>query len=225
MTSKFLTPDEPVNPGSFYILLTLPKSVEFRQLLKGALVDLTQPEKWQEFGSMTAEDAAEAWSSILATVRDMPMHEVGSFVYSIREENPANWIPCNGSVLPMADWPELMAVYPAVLKNVPTTGQFFVPDLRGRVMVGSGVDAGGFNWPFLSTGGARRVTLTSDQMPAHSHTEITAVAAVINGGLEAPAAAAVPGAGVTGSAGGGQSHENMPPYGVLKIFLVGRLFP
>lgn len=77
---KFLTPDTPSTEGVFYILLTLPRSVEFRQLLKGALYPLTQDFNWEDFGTMTAEDAAEAWSEILSKVRDAPMHEVGTFV-------------------------------------------------------------------------------------------------------------------------------------------------
>jgi microcystin-dependent protein len=222
---KFLTADEPAIAGSFYILLTLPKSVEFRQQMKGALYELTRPEKWEEFGTLTPEDNAELWSKILASVRDMPMNEVGTFVYSMRATAPANWIPAQGGDLAMADWPELMEVYPTVLKNYPSTGRFTVPDMRGRQFVGDGTDTTGFNWQFLSIGGERQHTLTIAEMPVHNHGESIAIPAIINGGLEAPASAATASTGTTGAAGSGAAHNNMPPYGVCHMYLVGRLLP
>jgi microcystin-dependent protein len=222
---QFQTPDQPVNSGWFYILLRLPNSVQFRQHMKGALYELTQPENWEEFGDMSPEDVAEAWSTVLSIVRDAPMFPVGTLFYSIATSQPANMIQCNGQALLMADWPELMAVYPTILKNYPVTGQFIVPDARGRSFVGDGTDPTGFNWAFLSTGGERQHTLTQAEMPAHTHGESVAVPATINGGLEAPAIAATSSTGVTGSAGSGNPHNNMPPYGVLHAYLVGRLLP
>lgn len=127
------------------------------------------------------------------------------------------WIVCEGGNYAMADYPELMTVYPSILKNYPSSGRFTVPDMRGRVPVG--VSA---NFPYLSTGGEINHTLTVGEMPAHTHSEITAVGAVINGGLEAPAAAAIPGAGFTGSQGSGQPHNNMPPYGAAYWYMVAR---
>lgn len=223
--AKFLTPNEPAEAGSFYILLTLPHSVEFRQHLKGALYPLSQTEYWQEFGDMSPEDAAEIWSTIMATVRDMPMHEIGTFVHSIRTVAPANWIECKFGAKQMADWPELMEVYPTAWKNNPSAGQFYVPEMRGRVLAGYGETVMDRSYPMLQQGGLHDVFLSVNQLPAHTHGESIAVPAIINGGLEAPASAAVPGAGVTGTAGGGQSHENMPPYLVVRTYIVGRLFP
>lgn len=225
MNGKFLTPDEPVETGSFYILITLPHSVEFRQHMKGALYELTQDYNWEEFGTMSPEDAAEKWSTILNQIQDAPMLPVGWILHTIATSMPANYIPCNGQNLAMADWPELMAIYPAAAKNQPTTGRFLVPNAAGRFLTGDGVSDYGFNFPFLSTGGQRQVTLNATQMPAHTHTVVNAVASVINGGLEAPASAAIPVAGSTGSAGGGQAHENMPPYYVFHAYMLGRQQP
>jgi microcystin-dependent protein len=193
-------------------------------LIKGVLAALTKEWNYEKFGDMTPEETAEAYSTILKEIKLVTLHEVGTAVFSLRETNPSNWIPCMGQNLAMDDWPELMDVYPAALKNYPTAGQFFVPDLRGRMLVGDGTDGFGFNWPFLSVGGSRTVTLTQAQMPAHTHGESIAIPAVINGGLEAPASAATASTGTTGTAGSGQSHDNMPPYGVCHMFIVGRLF-
>lgn len=225
MTGKFLTPNEPALSGSFYIMLTLPNSVEFRQHMKGALYELTQEFNWEEFGTMSPEDAAERWSTILNQIQDVPMLPVGMFIYTIATVGQANWIACVGGSLLMADWPELMAIYPSAAKNQPSAGRFIVPNLAGRFLTGSGVSDYSFNFPFLSVGGQRQVTLNTTQIPAHVHTEIQASPTIINGGLEAPASAAIPVAGNTGSAGGGQPHENMPPYYVFTAFMIGRALP
>lgn len=206
------------------MLIKTPKQPEFLWLIKGVLAALTKEWNYEKFGDMTPEETAEAYSTILQEIKLVTLHEVGTAVFSLRETNPSNWIPCMGQNLAMADWPELMAVYPSVLKNYPSAGQFFVPDLRGRMLVGDGTDGFGFNWPFLSVGGSRTVTLTEAQIPPHVHSEGIAVPAVVTVGLEAPVPSATPGTSVTGSAGGGGSHDNMPPYGVCHMFIVGRLF-
>lgn len=224
---KFLTANDPVSAGSFYIVVPIPRSVEFIQHLKGALFELTQEYNWEQFGSMTPEDAAEAWSKAVSEVVNMPLYSVGDFVKSINANPPANWIPCQGGNLAMADWPELMEVYPNVLKNLPTTGRFIVPNWAGRTLIGDGLDDVGFNWGFLSTGGERQHTLTANEMPVHAHSYVPPT---LNVDLESPGVPDILGAGIgvptnTGNAGGGAPHNNMQPYGVAKVYMVGRMFP
>lgn len=195
-------------------------SADVRSLLLSLLRDAVVVFDWPDM-SDAERDAADALIA-LAQRQIMTNVLVGTIQYAVLQTTPDGWIKCDGQTLSMADWPELMAVYPNILKNYPSPGLFLVPDHRGRVVVGDGVDTQGFNWQFLSTGGARTHTLTINEIPAHTHGESIAVPAVINGGLEAPASAATPSTGTTGSAGGGAAHNNMPPYGVLRAYLVGR---
>ena len=87
------------------------------------------------------------------------------------------------------------------------------PDLRNRFIVG----AGSPDYSPGDTGGADSVTLTVDQIPAHTHTYIDQYVVINNGYRPWPAnnndcaARNVN----SGSAGGGQSHENRPPYYAL----------
>lgn len=134
---------------------------------------------------------------------------------------PAWGLSCDGSTYDSDDYPNLAAYLGA-------GATFTVPDLSDRFILASGTNDPG------DTGGEDTHTLTTDEMPAHAHTdtghahsEITAVATVINGGLEAPAAAATPSVGTTGigaaniqSTGGGQAHNNMPPFYVLQYVIV-----
>jgi len=140
---------------------------------------------------------------------------VGSVVWRAGSV-PSGMLLCDGTTYERVDYPDLYAALDAVY--IVDADHFTVPDLIGNFVLGSTTIG--------DTGGAATHTLTTTEMPAHSHTntphshtEIIAVAALINGGLEAPAAAAVPAAGVTGasgvvidSTGGSGAHNNMPPY-------------
>jgi len=92
------------------------------------------------------------------------------------------------------------------------------PDLRNRFVVGAG---SGSNYNVNDTGGADSVTLTVNQIPAHTHTYIDQYVAIDNGYRPWPAnnndcaARNVN----SGSTGGGQSHENRPPYYALCFIM------
>ena len=82
---------------------------------------------------------------------------------------PNGWLICDGAAETRADLPNLSALYelsgyPYGAGNGSTT--FNKPDLRARVPIASGT---GFVTPG-ATGGAGTVTLTTANMPAHSHT-------------------------------------------------------
>ena len=93
------------------------------------------------------------------------------------------------------------------------------PDLRARFVigVGDGSAVGNSNYNVNDTGGAEFVTLTLNQIPSHTHTYIDQYVVINNGYRPWPAnnndcaARNVD----SGSAGGGQSHENRPPYYAL----------
>lgn len=87
------------------------------------------------------------------------------------------------------------------------------PDWRGRIPVGFNPSDSDFD-AFTKTGGAKTHTLTVDEMPGHTH-NINSEAGtgspfIISAGDGA-------GSGLTSSTtstGGGQPHNNMPPYSV-----------
>ena len=97
-------------------------------------------------------------------------------------------------------------------------GSNSTPDLRNRFVVGAG---SGSNYNVNDTGGADSVTLTVNQIPAHTHTYIDQYVAIDNGYRPWPAnnndcaARNVN----SGSTGGGQSHENRPPYYALCFIM------
>lgn len=87
------------------------------------------------------------------------------------------------------------------------------PDLRDRFIVSSGSV-----YSIGDTGGVNSVTLTVDQIPAHTH----AITAVNDGSPSVPYSSPRSASASeidSGSTGGGQSHENRPPYYALAFIM------
>jgi len=81
---------------------------------------------------------------------------------------PQNWAFCDGSLLPI---PEGEALFSLIGTTYGGDGQttFALPDLRGRVPVGTGQGAGLSNVTLGEMAGNEQITLTTAQMPAHLH--------------------------------------------------------
>ena len=95
-------------------------------------------------------------------------------------------------------------------------GQNGTPDLRDRFIVGAGSA-----YSIGNTGGANSVTLTINQIPAHSHIYQNQVAITNAGERPWPASnndCRLDDAN-TSSQGGGQSHENRPPFYALMFIM------
>lgn len=147
---------------------------------------------------------------------------------------PAGWLLCEGQILPIS---ENETLFQLIGTTYGGDGQetFALPDLRGRVPLhfGNGI-------LLAETGGAEEVTLTLNQIPAHTHTPVgssgTGSSSVAGGGLFASSTSkAVYKSGGTPVAmhpstitpvGGSQPHTNMQPYLCINfiISLFG-LFP
>jgi microcystin-dependent protein len=133
---------------------------------------------------------------------------------------PAGWMFCEGQLLPISE-------YETLFNLIGTTyggdGQstFALPDLRGRVPLHFG---NGFT--LAEMGGVETVTLTTQQIPLHSHPllatsslatqqnvspNVPGEATLFNPYINvAPTAAMAPQA--VASTGGSQPHNNFQPY-------------
>ncbi len=140
---------------------------------------------------------------------------------------PVGWAFCNGAIIPID---QNDALFNLIGTTYGGDGQttFALPDLQSRVPVhvGPGFALG-------QTGGAETVTLTTSQIPAHSHVPVAnsspggqpspaqgtwaAQSTLLNYSSSAPSIAMDPGA--LGSSGGSQPHDNMIPYLVINFIL------
>jgi microcystin-dependent protein len=133
---------------------------------------------------------------------------------------PAGWMFCEGQLLPIS---ENETLFQLIGTTYGGDGQstFALPDLQGRLPIHQG---NGFI--LAETGGAEEITLTVQQMPAHSHAliatnslatqqnvspNVMAEATQFNPYINVPPAAAMAPQAV-GPIGGSQPHTNFQPY-------------
>lgn len=152
---------------------------------------------------------------------------------------PRGWALCDGRLLPIAQNTALFSLIGTTFGGDGKT-TFGLPDLRGRVVVGSGQGPGLSNRVQGQQGGTETVTLTGPQVGPHAHgvmasgptTNPTAygpdpdpssVPGAAPGGAEfytplaANAVALSP--NTLSATGGGQPHENRQPYLTINYII------
>lgn len=149
---------------------------------------------------------------------------------------PKGWAMCNGQLLSISQNTALFAII-GTFYGGNGISNFALPDLMAR----SPLHMSGAH-PVGASGGAATHTLTAAEMPAHGHalraSSKTAASSSPNGGVLAlpprtgtPAYAAatslVPlNPAAIGASGGGQPHENMPPFLTMNfIIALQGIFP
>ncbi len=140
---------------------------------------------------------------------------------------PRGWHLCDGSLVAISDYEVL---YTLIGTTYGGNGQstFGLPDMRGRVPVHQGRAVTGTTYTLGQPAGTETVTLTSNQMPMHTHFML---ASTVAGTSSSPAnSVTATAAGVTlyahsgdgsspyalppttiGFDGGNQPHDNMGP--------------
>lgn len=132
---------------------------------------------------------------------------------------PAGWMFCEGQLLPISENETLFQLIGTTYGG-DGESTFALPDLRGRVPIHQG---NGFI--LAETGGVEEVTLTVNQIPAHSHpmlatndlsTSTTPLNHVLCQSVNKNFRAGNPGVFLSpqaiASTGGSQPHTNFQPY-------------
>ena len=152
---------------------------------------------------------------------------------------PLGWAFCSGQLLAISQNDALFALLGTTYGGDGVT-TFALPDLRGRVPIHQGTGPGLSNHVIGELGGAETVTLASNQLPTHSHSQpaSTDAATPAAGPTGAPASSATTSfygtatpainmsPSAVGAAGSGQSHSNMAPFTALSyIIALFGIFP
>ena len=81
---------------------------------------------------------------------------------------PRGWTFCNGQILAISQNTALFSLLGTTYGGNGVT-TFALPDLRGRVPLSSGQGPGLSNYDLGELSGTENVTLTTNQMPIHTH--------------------------------------------------------
>jgi microcystin-dependent protein len=122
----------------------------------------TNPVDGQVYDNYYYDSAMGTWRAYGTVNLAVPAGIINQYGGSVA---PSGYLMCTGQSILTAEYP---ALFQAIGYAYGGSGaNFIVPDLRSRVPVGKGVDV---EFDTLGeTGGAKTHTLTSAQIPAHSH--------------------------------------------------------
>ena len=141
---------------------------------------------------------------------------------------PENWLLCQGQILKRDAFPVLFQLIGTHYGHTDASN-FRIPDLRNRFLTGAGGQ-----YTLGVAGGADTVTLTVQQMPGHTHDIGGKADAAGNDGVGMYVSNLGAGTGwqalstreagsksglVAKSTGGGQAHENRPPYFAVNYIM------
>jgi microcystin-dependent protein len=164
---------------------------------------------------------------------------IGEIILFAGNFAPRGWAFCEGQLLSIASNSALFSILGTTYGGDGRT-TFALPDLRGRVPLGPGTGPGLSTRALGQRSGQENVTLTTGQLPSHTH---TANAHAGNGSSDNPTGllpaqnpAGIPeyaaganaalAANAIGNTGSSQAHNNMQPFlGLNYIIALVGTFP
>lgn len=140
---------------------------------------------------------------------------VGEIVYFADSILRPNHVWADGAPIDASQWPELAEHAAAAGWPQNEAGQYLVPDLRGRFLLGASA-----SHALGSTGGEEAHTLTVSEIPSHSHfVNIYSQDSGSTSGGFVNYKNTVSGSQYMANANGGSKpHNNMPPYTAVYIW-------
>jgi len=219
---------DPISPsGTYRRVICIPGSPEWIALVNGALWVMTQAWYW-DAATGDVDAVVDRAKLMYFEFQDEngECDNVGVPIGAIMPfggtTQPDGWLYCDGNEVLKTDYPDLYDVI-TNFWGTPVLGAdyFVLPDFRNKSPYGFQY-GGSPLYPFASNQGAATHTLTTAQIPAHSHTtyapELYATAQA--GAGTAGIGGAIPNAGiVTGNTGGGGAHNNLHPVAVCGFII------
>lgn len=220
------TPPKPVPLRLTCRRFFVPDDLQVIGVMFGQLYLASEEDYWSDDSDWSPHEITQAiLEGLKISNQDEECSMICTVQWTVVNTIPDGWLIADGSIVLIDDYPDYAATCDPLL--IVSGTEVALPDLTDRVPVGSGS-----TYQLDDMGGSTVETLTTDQMPTHSHTQnphahstTTHVDGVLpEGGLvPIPAVLPIPIPSVTGlqtatnnNTGGGNSHNNMQPYYALK---------
>lgn len=217
-----------LNPtGNIIVPLCIPHDPHWISLILGAIGTLEQEDYYQRDPNYDNEDAKTVVSrwrettitpliDAIANAEGCEMTlPVGSSIQFFGSAAPDGWLFCDGAAISRSAYADLFAVIGTTYGAGDGSTTFHLPDMRGRVPVGTGTGSGLTNRALGSTFGTETHQLTIGEMPTHNHEIQRSNTTGTNVDRVAGGAGSATDIGISAAAihvkGGNQAHNNMQP--------------
>lgn len=185
--------------------------------LLSVAVWLSDVGNWDGSGYVLSDSEIDRIKKLVASLEyEVMQSAVGMVISSVTQECLPGTLWCDGALYLRVDYPEL---YGAIHSNFHVDANSFnVPDMRGCFprCTTTANQVG-------SVGGTETETLTTSQMPIHRHglLQFQNVPLLEGAGIPYPLAVSGPQLPtITDNSGGGQSHNNLPPFFTVGYLIV-----
>lgn len=158
----------------------------------------------------------------------------GKFSFSPNDTDHNGWLLLSSTarMVNKTDYPALYAALGITYGGTLGGTTFGLPPAGGKFLLSMGN-----SHALGSVGGAERVTLSVNELPEHKHTIpkvnvadtasqlalLTSVLGIALGSISKPPTVTISGTQDTSNAGSGASHENMPPFITVNVFIFAGL--
>jgi len=215
----WLTPDN-IPTERVCRVLSIPASADWLAIVSGAILELTKRHNWEEYGSLTIEQASDEAVNILTDYYTERPCMIGAIISYATTQLPDGTLACDGATYNKSDYPILYDCLDSAY--IIDTSSFRVPDLRSRAVIGVGQGSGLSNRTIDQAVGAETHTLVTSEMPSHSHNYTGPVINPFTSPGPTPNFSASGPFASTTSTGGDGAHNNMQPSLALKYAIVAR---
>lgn len=168
----YLTPN--IMPsGTFCRTVLIPDDLDWLLIVNGALSELCDPVNFEQFGSVTPDEAAERFRQMFFEFRDSECASVtpiGAILDWMTDTPPAGWLICDGQSVSRTTYADLFSLWGDTFGAGDGSTTFNLPDFRFRSPIGAGSNLD--ETVAIGVGGqygTETATLNEAELPPHSH--------------------------------------------------------